>query len=49
MNKREKRVMVTLSKDEWEAISQTAHVQGMSVAAFIRRAALGMVKEGEIR
>lgn len=44
MNKREKRVIITLSAEEWETIKRAADERGLSVASFLRQAALESVK-----
>jgi uncharacterized protein (DUF1778 family) len=38
--KREKRIIITLSTEEWETIKAASTAQGLSVASFLRQAAL---------
>lgn len=45
--KRDKRIIITLSTEEWETIKAAATAQGLSVASFLRIAAIERAKEAQ--
>ena len=45
MPPRDKRIIITLSTEEWTVIKQSANAQGLSVSAYMRQAALNRTKE----